>query len=177
MYVCKIEGGWRIPVWAFIVRAAYTRWPLTKRLPVTPLLAARFLFIDLFSRRRAPMFAPLFFFLFLSLFSSRRRIKGKFNDDLPIFENPCDFSILSPLCLGTGTCANLELRAIINPAKVEFTRENLLNGRRGAVWDSVSHLISFLPFPRSKGGNFERIERGFDKTRYYNNPSFQYFVK
>lgn len=71
MYVCKIEGGWRIPVWAFIVRAAYTRWPLTKRLPVTPLLAARFLFIDLFSRRRAPMFAPLFFFLFLflSLFS------------------------------------------------------------------------------------------------------------
>lgn len=108
---------------------------------------------------------------------SRRRIKGKFNDDLPIFENPCDFSILSPLCLGTGTCANLELRAIINPAKVEFTRENLLNGRRGAVWDSVSHLISFLPFPRSKGGNFERIERGFDKTRYYNNPSFQYFVK
>lgn len=47
----EIEGGdpfWRSSV-GFIVRPAYTRWPLTKRLPVTPLLAARFLFIDLSS--------------------------------------------------------------------------------------------------------------------------------
>lgn len=107
----KIEGGSPLDSSVgFIVRAAYTRWPLTKRLPVTPLLAARFLFIDLLSRRRGPR---LRLSLSLSLSLSSRalsRIKGKFNDDL--FENRCDFSIplppLFPSLSGTGTCANLE---------------------------------------------------------------------
>lgn len=55
----EIEEGdpfWRSSV-GFIVRPGYTRWPLTKRLPVTPLLAARFLFIDLSSLRCASSLA------------------------------------------------------------------------------------------------------------------------
>lgn len=116
----------------FIVGAAYTRWPLTKRLPVTPLLAARFPFIHLLSNFSLSFFPSLVQgskvnLTTISRFSKIRAI----------------FHFLPSLRVGTGSW---------NSSPLLIHQKSSLHERicQEEEPSSVSHLTSLIPPPSKK---------------------------
>lgn len=81
----------------------------------------------------------------LSLFlpKPRPRIKGKFNDDLSLFENPCDFSFPPSLRVGTGSWNSTPL--LIH--QKSSLHERICQEKEPS---SVSHLTSLIPPPSNK---------------------------